>query len=66
MTLDFNVLEKRAKELIAVGRIRDAIRIFLFMADGDPSLDGGYLGKRLGKPPNIGTEGLSRKTRKFG
>lgn len=45
---DFNHLERRAKELIAGGRIADAIKIYLFMADGDPSLDAGYLGERLG------------------
>ena len=49
MRYDFNVLEKRADELIAAGRARDAIRIYLFMSDGDQSLDGGYLGKRLGE-----------------
>jgi hypothetical protein len=47
MTCDFNVLERRAGELIEAGRARDAIKIYLFMADGDPSLDGGWLGKRL-------------------
>ena len=45
---NFNHLEKQAKVLIAAGRERDAIKIYLFMADGDPSLDGGYLGERLG------------------
>jgi hypothetical protein len=25
----------------------DALRIYYFMSDGDPSLDGGYLGKRI-------------------
>lgn len=49
MRYDFNVLEKKAAELIQAGRPREAIRIFLFMADGDPSLDGGYLGKKLGE-----------------
>ncbi len=49
MRYDFNVPERRANELIADGRARDAIRIYLFMADGDPSLDAGYLGKRLGE-----------------
>jgi hypothetical protein len=34
---------------MAAGRPQDAIRIYLFMADGDPSLDGGYLGKKLGE-----------------
>jgi tetratricopeptide (TPR) repeat protein len=45
---NFNHLERRAKELIASGKIADAIKIYLFMADGDRSLDGGYLGERLG------------------
>jgi tetratricopeptide (TPR) repeat protein len=49
MRYDFNILEKRARELVDTGRPRDAIRIYLFMADGDPSLDGGYLAKRLGE-----------------
>ena len=49
MHYDFNVLEGRAEELIAAGRPMDAIRIYLFMADGDPSLDAGYLGKKLGE-----------------
>jgi tetratricopeptide (TPR) repeat protein len=47
--LDFNVLEKRATELIKAGRPQDAIRIYFFMADGDPSLDGGYLGQKIGQ-----------------
>lgn len=49
MRYDFNVLERRASELIREGRANDAIRIYLFMSDGDESLDGGYLGKRLGE-----------------
>ena len=49
MKYDFNVLERCADGLIAAGRVRDAIRIYLFMADGDQSLDGGYLGQRLGQ-----------------
>jgi tetratricopeptide (TPR) repeat protein len=49
MTYDFNILEQRAQELLKAGRPKDAIHIYLFMADGDPSLDGGYLGKRLGE-----------------
>jgi hypothetical protein len=46
---DFNVLEKRAAEFVDAGRPQDAIKIYLFMSDGDPSLDGGYLGKKLGE-----------------
>jgi hypothetical protein len=47
MRHDFNILEKYAKELIEAGQGKDAIRIYLFMADGDSSLDGGYLGERI-------------------
>ena len=49
MKYDFNVLEKLASGLIADARFRDAIKIYLFMGDGDPSLDGGYLAERIGK-----------------
>ncbi|HTH96012.1 MAG TPA: tetratricopeptide repeat protein [Stellaceae bacterium] len=48
MNYDFNILERRAKELVVAGRIQDALTIYFFMADGDPSLDGGYLGQRIG------------------
>lgn len=47
--LNFNDLERRAKDLIAIGKVSDAIKIYLFMADGDQSLDAGYLGERLGE-----------------
>src|SRR5215469_4229932 len=47
MPYDFNVLERRANELIKSGRPHDAIRIYFFMADGDPSLDAGYLGRKI-------------------
>ena len=47
MTYDFNLLETRAKELISAGRIREAMEMYYFMADGDPSLDAGYLAYRL-------------------
>ena len=49
MRYDFNVLEKRAKELIDSDRISDALKIYYFMADGDPSLAGGYLGMKIGE-----------------
>lgn len=49
MRYDFNLLEKAASDLIAAGRAPDAIKIYLFMADGDPSLDAGYLGTKLGE-----------------
>jgi len=46
---DFNKLETTAASLKGEGRHRDALRIYLFMADGDQSLDGGYLGERIGE-----------------
>jgi hypothetical protein len=46
---DFNVLERRAKERLDDDRPADAVKIYLFMADGDPSLDAGYLGERIGQ-----------------
>lgn len=45
---DFNQLERVATELINSGRVADALKIYLFMADGDQSLDAGYLGEKLG------------------
>ncbi|CDZ49250.1 hypothetical protein [Neorhizobium galegae] len=45
---DFNHLERTAKKLIGDGNVVDAIKIYLFMSDGDASLDAGYLGERLG------------------
>lgn len=47
MKYDFNVLEMAAIRLIEGGRYRDALNIYLYMADGDPSLDAGYLAKRI-------------------
>jgi tetratricopeptide (TPR) repeat protein len=44
---DFTKLDQTARALKNSGRDRDALRIYLFMADGDPSLDGGYLGGRI-------------------
>ena len=44
---DFNKLEVLASTLLKDSRVSDALRIYLFMADGDPSLDAGYLGTRL-------------------
>jgi tetratricopeptide (TPR) repeat protein len=46
---DFNGLERRASVLLANGRTQDAIKVYLFMADDDRSLDGGYLGEKLGQ-----------------
>lgn len=47
MAYDFNKLERVAASLKDADRHRDALRIYLFMADGDQSLDGGYLGERI-------------------
>jgi len=44
---DFNRLEHRARELVGDVKPEDALKIYLFMADGDPSIDGGYLGVRI-------------------
>ncbi len=46
---DFNDLERSATHLMVEGRPADAIKIYLFMADDDPSLDGGWLGEKLGE-----------------
>jgi hypothetical protein len=47
MNYDFNELEEKAEQLLTSGRPHDAVKIYLFMADGDQSLDGGYLAKRI-------------------
>ena len=44
---DFNKFEMTAANLKEIGRIRDALRLYLWMADGDSSLDGGHLGGRI-------------------
>ena len=49
MRWDFNVLEKRAYELVKEGRPQDALRIYFEMADGDQALDGGCLGESIGQ-----------------
>lgn len=48
MQYDFNHLEACAAKLKAAGRDRDAMAIYLHMADGDPSLDAGYLAMQIG------------------
>jgi hypothetical protein len=42
---DFNHLEAIARKLLDDGNAADAMKIYLFMADGDNSLDGGYLAR---------------------
>jgi tetratricopeptide (TPR) repeat protein len=46
---DFNVLERRGQDAIKSGNYDDALRIYFFMADGDNSLDGGYVGFQLAR-----------------
>ena len=48
MRYDPNRLEACAAKLKADGRHRDAMAIYLHMADGDPSLDAGYLAMQIG------------------
>lgn len=48
MLYDPNYLEACAAKLKANGRDRDAMAIYLHMADGDPSLDAGYLAMQIG------------------
>jgi hypothetical protein len=47
MKYDFNKLEETAKNLLDSALPHEAIKIYLYMADGDQSLDGGYLAKRI-------------------
>jgi hypothetical protein len=47
--MDFNELEKKSMEFIENKEFHSALRIYFYMADGDPSLDAGYLGLRIGK-----------------
>jgi hypothetical protein len=69
---DFNQLEMSAVRHVNSGDYKKALNIYLFMADGDPSLDGGYLGKRIAQcyeamkdfhAANNGTVELWKKTR---
>ncbi|KRA55788.1 hypothetical protein [Devosia sp. Root635] len=47
MPYDFNRFERSASQLKTLRRWQDALEVYLFMADGDPSLDAGYLGMRI-------------------
>jgi tetratricopeptide (TPR) repeat protein len=46
--IDFNDLERRATAFREARRFRDALAIYFWMADGDPSLDAGCLAKQIG------------------
>jgi tetratricopeptide (TPR) repeat protein len=39
--------ERSAVKLKELGRWQDALEVYMFMADGDPSLDAGYLGTSI-------------------
>ena len=43
-----NQLEKEAKALFESSLYEDAAEVYYLMADGDPSLDAGYLGHKIG------------------
>jgi tetratricopeptide (TPR) repeat protein len=47
MHYNFNVFERKAREYFEAGDYDKALRLYFFMADGDPSLDGGYLGAKI-------------------
>ena len=47
MNCDFNRLEEKAKNLLDLRLPHEAIKIYFYMADGDQSLDGGYLAKKI-------------------
>jgi tetratricopeptide (TPR) repeat protein len=47
MVYDFNRFERSAVKLKELRRWQDALEVYMFMADGDPSLDAGYLGTRM-------------------
>ena len=49
LALDFNELETGAQKAFETGAFERAISIYTWMADGDQSLDGGYLAERLGE-----------------
>jgi hypothetical protein len=46
---DLAALETSAMELLQRGRPADALKIFYRLAEGNLSLDGGYLGWRIGQ-----------------
>lgn len=43
------ILQSSGMELLQRGRPADALKIFYRLAEGDVSLDGGYLGWRIGQ-----------------
>jgi tetratricopeptide (TPR) repeat protein len=49
MTVNPTRLMTKAREFREAGSHREALNIYLFLADGDQSLDGGFLGERIGE-----------------
>jgi tetratricopeptide (TPR) repeat protein len=47
--MDTNSLQALADRCVREGRYETAISVYLYLADGDPSLDGGSLGHALGE-----------------
>jgi len=48
MTWDMNALERKARDFLDARKFDAAREVYLVMGDGDPSLDAGYLGHRIG------------------
>ena len=46
--MDFNTLQRAADRCVRDGKFGTAVAIYLHMAEGDASLDGGSLGHALG------------------
>lgn len=46
---EMSALQSSANELLQRGRPADALKIFYCLAEGDATLDGGYLGWRIGQ-----------------
>lgn len=47
MNYDFNRLERSAKKKMGEGRYGDSLAIYFYMADGDDTLDAGWLGMKI-------------------
>jgi tetratricopeptide (TPR) repeat protein len=47
--MDFDTLQAFADRSLSEGRFGTALAVYLHMAEGDPSLDGGSLGHAIGE-----------------
>jgi hypothetical protein len=61
MQYDFNKLEIAARSHLEEGRTEEALAIYFWMADGDPSLDGGYLAERIATCYEVKSEKFAAK-----